>query len=116
GELSQPGELLIFSDSYQIASELAFYLEGQPRTYCINLGRRMNQYDLWPDMNSAVGAAKGIFVRDGDAVLPEEVRDAFGRCEKRVVQINDKGRRLREYSLFICYNFRGLKARRPATY
>ncbi len=38
----------IFSDSYQVASELAFYVDGQPQTYCINNGRRMDQFDIWP--------------------------------------------------------------------
>ncbi|NPA52350.1 MAG: glycosyltransferase family 39 protein, partial [Aquificae bacterium] len=41
------GKFFIFSDSYHIASELAFYVKGNPKTYCINLGRRMNQFDLW---------------------------------------------------------------------
>ncbi|MEJ2324984.1 MAG: glycosyltransferase family 39 protein, partial [Nitrospirota bacterium] len=36
------GPLFVFSDSYQVSSELAFYVEGHPVTYCINLGRRMN--------------------------------------------------------------------------
>ncbi|MEN3034301.1 MAG: glycoside hydrolase, partial [Aquificaceae bacterium] len=31
----------------QIAAQLAFYVKSNPRTNCINLGRRMNQYDLW---------------------------------------------------------------------
>jgi 4-amino-4-deoxy-L-arabinose transferase-like glycosyltransferase len=38
----------IFSDNYHIASELAFYVDGQPKTYCVNFGRRMNQFDMWP--------------------------------------------------------------------
>lgn len=37
-----------FSDSYHVASEMAFYLEGNPQTYAINMGRRKNQFDLWP--------------------------------------------------------------------
>jgi 4-amino-4-deoxy-L-arabinose transferase-like glycosyltransferase len=41
------GEEKLISPHYQISAELAFYVSGNPRTYCINLGRRMNQYDLW---------------------------------------------------------------------
>ncbi|MEN3028509.1 MAG: glycosyltransferase family 39 protein [Aquificaceae bacterium] len=41
------GEEKIVTPHYQISAELAFYVKGNPRTYCINLGRRMNQYDLW---------------------------------------------------------------------
>ena len=41
------GEEKVISPHYQISAELAFYVKGNPKTYCINLGRRMNQYDLW---------------------------------------------------------------------
>jgi len=34
--------VFIFSNSYQVSSEMAFYVKGNPFTYCINLGRRMN--------------------------------------------------------------------------
>ncbi|MFN7065786.1 MAG: glycosyltransferase family 39 protein, partial [Aquificaceae bacterium] len=44
--LRTKGEKLI-SPHYQISAQLAFYVKGNPKTYCINLGRRMNQYDLW---------------------------------------------------------------------
>jgi len=43
--------VFIFSDSYHVASELAFYVEGNPRTYCVNNGRRMNQFDIWPGID-----------------------------------------------------------------
>jgi 4-amino-4-deoxy-L-arabinose transferase-like glycosyltransferase len=33
---------------YQDASELAFHVRGQPRTFSLNLAARPNQYDLWP--------------------------------------------------------------------
>ncbi|MCG2710087.1 MAG: glycosyltransferase family 39 protein, partial [Thermodesulfovibrionales bacterium] len=53
-ELSKKGQFFIFSDKYQVSSELAFYVKGQPITYCVNLGRRMNQYDLWPGFNTLI--------------------------------------------------------------
>jgi len=40
-------QYFIFTPSYHIASELSFYTDGNPATYCINLGRRMNQFDIW---------------------------------------------------------------------
>jgi 4-amino-4-deoxy-L-arabinose transferase-like glycosyltransferase len=46
-KMEKQGKMFIFSDSYQVASELAFYVEDNPQTYCINTGRRMNQFDLW---------------------------------------------------------------------
>lgn len=122
-ELSEKGEVLLFSDRYQVSSELAFYVKGQPRTFCINNGRRMNQYDLWPDINSEakkIRALKknilinGIYVRTGDRGIPQNVKEAFYNCEKRPFKVLDKKKRLiREYSIFICYNFKELKESLP---
>lgn len=122
-ELPKESHILLFSDRYQVSSELAFYVKGHPRTYCINNGRRMNQYDLWPDMNSDVDRIKalnrniqinGIYVRTGNSEIPLSVKDAFSSCEKRLFRAFDKGKRLiREYSIFICYNFKGLKNPKP---
>lgn len=41
----------IFSDSYHLSSEMAFYVQGNPQTFNINLGRRKNQFDLWPGID-----------------------------------------------------------------
>ncbi|MGE4586197.1 MAG: ArnT family glycosyltransferase [Mangrovibacterium sp.] len=43
--------IFIFSDSYHVASELSFYVDGNPQTYCVNNGRRMNQFDIWPGID-----------------------------------------------------------------
>jgi len=126
--MSDNERVLIFSDSYQVASELAFYVKGHPTTFCINLGRRMNQYDLWPNMNATTtrmgqmwrsplpSGINGIFVRADNTDMPQEVAESFDRFEKRVLRVYDKKNLLREYSLFICYNFKGFKERLPATY
>lgn len=56
----------IFSDRYQLTAWAAFYTEGRPHTYCMNIGdRRYNQYDLrggWEDLISK----DGLFVTGGD--------------------------------------------------
>jgi len=55
--------IFIFSDSYQVASELAFYVEDNPQTYCINTGRRMNQFDLWKGLDQFYDQGyNGIYV------------------------------------------------------
>lgn len=119
--------VLIFSDSYQVASELAFYVKGHPKTYAINLGRRMNQYDLWTDMNSdATGIRKrrdflpdtinGIFVKIGDADIPPEVAKSFDKHTRDVLKVYERGHLLREYSIFTLYNFKGLRTEKPETY
>ncbi|HMK55746.1 MAG TPA: glycosyltransferase family 39 protein, partial [Dissulfurispiraceae bacterium] len=118
--LSAQGPVLLFSDRYQISSELAFYVAGHPTTYSINLGRRMDQYDLWPGMNEKAERIRhdagsktvninGIYVTWGDSDVPAPVAKAFDRCEKRLIRAFDKGIELRVYSVVICYNFKGLE-------
>lgn len=102
------GEPFVFSDSYQVASELAFYMRGHPVTYCVNLGRRMNQYDLWPEFDNRMHS-DAIFVTIGDAGLSPGIRDAFGDHTKYLYKVYEKGNLLREYSLFVCRDFRGMK-------
>jgi undecaprenyl-diphosphatase len=107
-ETKEKGSVFISSDSYQIASELAFYVERHPVTYCMNIGRRMNQYDLWTGFQNLVHY-NGIFVTIGDAEIPPGIGAAFQSCEKRALKVSDRGRVLRKHTAFLCYNFRGIK-------
>jgi membrane-associated phospholipid phosphatase len=112
--LVQP--VFIFSDKYQVSSELAFYVQGHPVTYCVNLGRRMNQYDLWPGFENLVHY-NAIFVGIDDTPIPQRVSDAFRKVEKKVfTAYTKKHAKIREYSIFLCYDFRGLKEQRPETF
>lgn len=113
-EMEGRGDVFIFSDSYQVASELAFYMEGHPVTYCADLGRRMNQYDLWPGFNDLIHY-NGIFVTIGDTELHPRVKDAFHSCEKRRFQSYDKERLLRQYSIFLCHDFKGMEMEKEKT-
>jgi undecaprenyl-diphosphatase len=126
-ELGNDAKVVIISDSYQVASELAFYVKGQPTTYCINLGRRMNQYDLWADLGEAAGLTgwqghtnpyntKAIFVRIGDAEVPPALAQASGHCTRRLLRVEESGKRLREYTLAICEGFRGIRTDKPLIY
>ena len=128
GTATGKGDVLIFSDSYQVASELAFYVKGHPKTYAINLGRRMNQYDLWPDINSGAREMKqgqgklrtdtidGIFVKIGEADIPPEVARSFGKFDRETFKAYEKGRVVREYSIFSLYGFKGMVMERPETF
>lgn len=115
--LQKSGEsILIFSDSYQVASEMAFYLKGNPITYCINFtNRRMNQYDLWEDPNQAIkrlkvdnGNINGIFV--GSTVLDYsgELANRCERYDKTIIRVFQKGRLINSHFVFICYNLTSL--------
>jgi undecaprenyl-diphosphatase len=115
-EQNSANKIFIFSDSYQVSSELAFYVKGHPVTYCINLGRRMNQYDLWPGFYNLLHY-DAIFVRTGDNKIPEKVAAAFRKVEKRVFKAYTKEKlKIRDYSIFLCYDFKGLKKEKPDSY
>ncbi len=115
-QMSVVHPVFIFSDAYQVSSELAFYVKGRPITYCVNLGRRMNQYDFWPGFNDLLHY-DAIFVRTGDSGIPEKVKAAFGKVEKKVFTAYTKRRtKIRDYSIFLCYDFKGLREERPEAY
>ena len=101
----------LVSDRYQIASELAFYVKGHPRVYSANLGRRMNQYDLWGGWDALRGR-DGLFVTYGAGDPPGELRTAFREVERlRVVQIAYRGQHLRDFSIFLGRDFQGFPPR-----
>ncbi len=115
-EMYKTRPVFIFSDSYQVSSELAFYVKGHPVTYCVNLGRRMNQYDLWPSFHHLINY-DAIFVRTGDRNIPNKLATAFHKVEKRVFKAyTNRQVDKKEYSIFLCYGFKGLREEKPETY
>jgi len=108
---SAPRSPFLFSDRYQIASELAFYVPGNPRVWNANLGRRMNQYDLWGGWDELVGR-DGLFVTYGNGELPAELRIAFKEVARmRVVPITYRGEHLRDFSIYWGREFQGFPPR-----
>jgi hypothetical protein len=66
-------QALIISESYHMASELAFYLPEHPQTYAVNMGSRKNQFDLWEGLENQKGKNQdGVFV-SWNKTSPEEV-------------------------------------------
>jgi undecaprenyl-diphosphatase len=66
----------LFGLRYQIASELAFYTPGRPRTVSINKWRRPNAYDYWWNDKDLMGwDAVGIVVDYKRHIL--QLQDAF---------------------------------------
>lgn len=108
-EMEKNGRVFVASDTYQITSELALYTKGNPVTYNFNLGnRRMNQYDLWPGYNSLKGY-DAVYVKGGAVEAEGVVLEAFDRCEREVFTVYRHGSPLKEFSVFRCSNFKGLK-------
>lgn len=109
-------KVFIFSDKYQIASELAFYVPDKPATYCVNLGSRMNQYDIWGGFDKLLGF-DAIFITTDNGNFPEELKTAFDSFETGEFTVHRKdGKILRKYFIFKCYGFKGLSLRRPESY
>jgi undecaprenyl-diphosphatase len=108
-EMPRPPFLL--SDRYQISSELAFYVAGQPYTYNVNLGRRLNQYDLWNGLPTLAGQ-DAIYVQPESAELPQALRASFQTCDTgQAVIIEEWGRELKRFYLFQCLGFSGIPPR-----
>jgi undecaprenyl-diphosphatase len=108
--------VFIFSDRYQVSSQLAFYVRGHPVTYCINSGRRMNQYDLWPSFQSLTHY-DAIFVRTGDVAVPDRVGAAFQQVEKKVfTAYTRRHAKITDFSIFVCHGFKGLDLEKPGKY
>ena len=115
-EMSSEGPLFIFSDSYEVSGELAFYAKGHPITYCANLGRRMNQYDLWPGFEDLLGYNAIFVLWGGDRDMPGLVARSFRGYKKQVVSVHIKRNKLMKFTIFKCYDFKGMKMRSVESY
>ncbi|MEW6713472.1 MAG: glycosyltransferase family 39 protein [Nitrospirota bacterium] len=104
---SQGKNVFIFSDKYQVSSELAFYMPKKPVTYCVNLGRRMGQYDIWGGMEKLIGY-DALFVRMDQTSFPEKLIGAFDKYERETFTVYENGKVLRVYTIFRCYGFKGV--------
>jgi 4-amino-4-deoxy-L-arabinose transferase-like glycosyltransferase len=106
-----PDPPFLVSDRYQIASELAFYVAGHPQVFNANLGRRMNQYDLWGGWEALKGR-DGLFVTYGAGEPSEDLRAAFQQVERiRVVPIEYRAQHLRDFSIYWGRGFLGFPPR-----
>lgn len=99
----------IFSSQYQVAGEVAFYTKKQYYPYCINLGRRLNQYDIWGGWDTLIGK-NAIQVEDTKAELSKKVADSFERCELlEYFEVKRMDVTIKDWTIFKCYNFKGLE-------
>lgn len=114
GELGP--KYFIFTDKYMTSSLLSFYMDGHPATYCVNLDRRLNDYDFRPTFHNLTGY-DAIYVTPGDRKMPEKLIDKFAQYEKRIVKTKSAvGGIENVYSVFICRDFRGMPVEMPTRY
>jgi hypothetical protein len=105
--------VFLLSDTYQIASEIAFYVPGQPRVYNVNLGRRMNQYDIWAGLEEQEHR-DALFVTWGDVDAPQTL--ACGAMRKlQVLRPIYRGHPAQVFSIFRCDDYRGVVENKGAT-
>lgn len=95
----------IFSDSYHISSELAFYVKTNPQTYCIRIDRRMNQFDLWPGISQFENKNYyGIYVADHP--ITERVKNGFKEVlEEHIYRVKYRGEFVKEFFIYILKDY-----------
>ena len=81
--MPRPGNSFIFGLNYQVASELAFYVPGQPFTVSINRWNRPNVYDYWWQDKElmgkdAVGVTRDNSSRERFLEVFEQVASGYG--------------------------------------
>ena len=101
-----PKRDIVIAPTYQLAAELAFYVKGQPYTYSVNLGRRMNDYDIWKKDLPKQKGKDAIFVSDDP--LDERVRRAFDEVIfEGDFKYTYMGKVVRDLKLYKLKNFKG---------
>ncbi|OGP84336.1 MAG: hypothetical protein A2Z08_08145 [Deltaproteobacteria bacterium RBG_16_54_11] len=116
GLLDQVGREKTFIISYKrdYVSEVAFYAEGHPTVYTLNLsGRTESQYDLWEGYENKIGF-NALYITKLNRRPPDNFAGAFDRVEKiKEVEIYAGKELINGYSIFFCEGFRGLGERAP---
>ncbi len=112
-----PDNIFIFSDSYHIASVLSFYVDGNPQTYCVNDGRRMNQFDLWPGIDQFEHKGyDALYV--SSQPLPESVRKSSQTIQMVTKQERTyRGQKVQpDVNIYYLKGFDGVVEKRPTQF
>jgi hypothetical protein len=119
--MPHPKNTFIFGVRYQIASELAFYVPGQPYTVSINRWHRPNVYDYWWQDRDLVGKdAVGVSRNKNGR---ERLLEVFERVEPAIPfsvypprESGTEGHALQPVKtlyIYRCYDFKGGLRWRP---
>jgi hypothetical protein len=109
-----PGAFVL-CDDYQQTAEMAFYVPGQPKTYCAGSyyadAKRHTQYDIWPDRrldDPELIGRNAVFVGKGGSP-PPDIATAFERVERLPeVPVVVRGVTLKTFKTWRGYGFRGM--------
>ncbi|WP_027177017.1 ArnT family glycosyltransferase [Desulfovibrio aminophilus] len=107
--LPDPDKTFIFSDVYDVTAALAFYVPGQPRTYCAWIdGRRMNQYDLWPGPQAYKGGDAILVIKGTSDSIPRKIVPLFESVSDPIhFQSEFRGKPARRFTLYVCKGYKG---------
>ena len=106
----------IFSEKYMTASLLAFYVDGQPTTYCVNLDRQINDFDAWLTFHDLLHY-DAVLVLQKDHAFPEQLQGRFIGYQKYLITTRSSlGGIENTYSVFLCHDFQGMEKIVPSRY
>jgi undecaprenyl-diphosphatase len=108
-------QTFLFGLSYQIASELAFYVPGHPQTVSINRWNRPNVYDYWWTDDDLIGRDAVGVLKDGKS--RRRLRQVFERVDppqpfkvyarKETVNSGRSEAPVKTFYIYRCYGFKG---------
>ncbi len=106
----------VFSDKYQITAELAFYVRGNPEVFCVNRGRRMNQYDMWKHKMLNYKGKNAIFV--SYSPIDESIKQGFKKVTKEeIYTVIWRNKKVRELYVYLLEGYNGkIKEKITGTY
>ena len=104
--LPDPDKVFFLSDAYDMTAELAFYIPGQPITFCVDFGRRMSQYDIWPGPEDKKGW-DAVFVRRDGTEVPPQLLDMFESAELKRYTTSHNGKPGRSFTIIVLRGFNG---------
>lgn len=111
-DFENQGQLFICGYEYKTASQLRFYLEGQPETCSNNIvGKRGLAYDYWSDPDTLVGR-NCIFVYDerNRYKEPEKLSVFFEHVGgPEVLTVTRGGKKITDFYIYRCYRYRGIR-------
>jgi hypothetical protein len=123
-ELAKLDHGFVIGQDYQRTAELAFYIKGQPKTFCIGPyftslddRKRRSQYDEWPDRSLSQSKLLGrdaIYVGNTSHGIYEDLGRAFASVkELNEEPFIERGYKVRRFRIFLCKNFKGLQLQPP---
>lgn len=97
----------LFSNRYQLTSQLAFYLPEKDYVYSIN--NNIEQYDFWRDTEKLKGK-NGLFITHTFYKIEPDKKYIFDKINLfKKIDITRAGRVYRTFYIYKCFNFKGVK-------